>query len=99
MGLTPENLAYVIYTSGSTGKPKGVLVEQGGLVNMISWHQKAYGLTASSCSLLYARTGFDVVVFELFPYLTIGACLYPLASDEMRMDVEKLEGAFYGIKR
>ena len=91
VGLTPENLAYVIYTSGSTGKPKGVMVEQSGLVSMISWHQKAYDLKASSRSLLYARMGFDAVVFELFPYLTIGACLYPLKGDEIRIDVKKLE--------
>ncbi len=37
-----ENLAYVIYTSGSTGQPKGVEITHGGLLNLVSWHQRAF---------------------------------------------------------
>ncbi|MGG4268519.1 amino acid adenylation domain-containing protein, partial [Peribacillus simplex] len=37
-----EDLAYVIYTSGSTGTPKGVMVEHHSLVNLATWHQRAY---------------------------------------------------------
>ena len=91
VSLSVHSLAYVIYTSGSTGKPKGVLVEQSSLVNLSLWYQKAYALQDSSRGVLYAKMGFDAAVFEFFPYLTIGACLYPLAGDEIRMDVKKLE--------
>jgi len=40
----PEELAYVIYTSGSTGTPKGVAIAHGGLANLVSWHNEAYGV-------------------------------------------------------
>src|SRR3989475_9394940 len=37
-----ENLAYVIYTSGSSGQPQGDEITHGGLLNVVSWHQRAF---------------------------------------------------------
>lgn len=69
----PENNAYLIYTSGSTGKPKGVPITHRGLMNLVTWHQRAFGVTASDRATQIANLAFDASVWETWPYLTIGA--------------------------
>jgi amino acid adenylation domain-containing protein len=68
-------LAYAIYTSGSTGRPKGVAVTHGALGNLVSWHRQAYAVTPSDRATHLAAVGFDASVWEIWPYLTAGACL------------------------
>ncbi|MDM8558174.1 amino acid adenylation domain-containing protein [Candidatus Parabeggiatoa sp. HSG14] len=75
-GVQYNNLAYVIYTSGSTGKPKGVLVPHQGLLNLVFWHQRRFEITSIDQATQIANTSFDASVWELWPYLTIGAKLY-----------------------
>ncbi|WP_083629583.1 non-ribosomal peptide synthetase [Tenacibaculum agarivorans] len=87
--IQPNNLAYVIYTSGSTGKPKGVLVEHQNLLHLCYWHQAAFSVTSTSRGTLFAGVGFDASVWELFPYLLIGASIYPIAG-ENRYDLQWL---------
>ncbi|MDO6435734.1 amino acid adenylation domain-containing protein, partial [Flavitalea sp. BT771] len=70
-----DQLAYVIYTSGSTGRPKGVMIEQRGLVNLVSWHLREYEVTAASRSTVLAGVGFDAFGWEVWPYLSAGACI------------------------
>jgi len=72
----PGNLAYVIYTSGSTGRPKGVEITNGGLLNLIHWHQRAFAVTSRDRASMLANVGFDASVWELWPYLTAGASLH-----------------------
>ncbi|HDQ71155.1 MAG TPA: amino acid adenylation domain-containing protein, partial [Chloroflexi bacterium] len=74
--LAGENLAYVIYTSGSTGRPKGVQVQHDSLVNLCAWHRRAYGVTAADRATQLASPAFDASVWEIWPYLTVGASLY-----------------------
>lgn len=74
----PRSLAYVIYTSGSTGKPKGVQIEQRSLLNLCHWHQDVYQVDSNSRATMYAGIGFDACVWEIWPYLLSGACLYPV---------------------
>jgi amino acid adenylation domain-containing protein/non-ribosomal peptide synthase protein (TIGR01720 family) len=74
--VQPDNLAYVIYTSGSTGKPKGVLIHHRNVLNLIFWHQQAFEIIASDRATQLANIAFDAQVWELWPYLTIGASLY-----------------------
>jgi amino acid adenylation domain-containing protein len=87
----PENakrdrdLAYVIYTSGSTGSPKGVLVHHGGLANLVSWHQETFAVTATDRATQIASPAFDAVVWELWPYLTIGASVH-IPAEGVRAD-------------
>lgn len=69
-------LAYVIYTSGSTGRPKGVEITHASLMNLISWHQQAFAITANDRASLLAGVGFDAAVWETWPYLTAGASLH-----------------------
>jgi amino acid adenylation domain-containing protein len=68
-GGHPEHLAYVIYTSGSTGRPKGVMIEHRSVVNLISWHRRAYDVGPEDRATQIAALGFDAVVWELWPYL------------------------------
>ncbi|MFS0838700.1 non-ribosomal peptide synthetase [Paenibacillus sp. 1P03SA] len=90
---TADDLAYVIYTSGSTGRPKGVMIEQRSLVNLAFWHNRAFGVTASDRSMKYAGFGFDASVWEVFPYLLAGACIYVVPA-EIRLDAKKLDDFF-----
>ncbi|WP_198014534.1 non-ribosomal peptide synthetase [Methylobacter marinus] len=85
-----RHLAYVIYTSGSTGQPKGVQVEHRNLVNLITWHQKAFAVNPSSRATQLARFSFDACVWEIWPYLTAGASLYLLDNEETLLSSERL---------
>ncbi|MCI0767842.1 non-ribosomal peptide synthase/polyketide synthase [Bacillus sp. TL12] len=87
--VNPENLAYIVYTSGSTGKPKGVMVEYRSLMNMVSWHQEVYCITAEDRATQIAGIAFDSAVQEIWPYLTAGAALY-LSTEELRVNPEAL---------
>ena len=70
------DLAYVIYTSGSTGQPKGVEVTHGGLLNLLSWHQRAFRITPNDRASQLSALGFDAAVWEIWPYLTAGASVH-----------------------
>jgi amino acid adenylation domain-containing protein len=83
VGRTGSDLAYVIYTSGSTGTPKGVLVEHASLLNLVRWHQAAFGVTAGDRGTQLASPGFDAAVWEIWPYLTAGASIH-IPGDEVR---------------
>ena len=72
----PHEPAYAVYTSGSTGEPKGVLVEHASLLNLVDWHQRAFGLTFADRSTLLASPGFDASIWELWPCLTAGASVH-----------------------
>jgi amino acid adenylation domain-containing protein len=74
--VNPSDLAYVIYTSGSTGQPKGVEVPHGGLLNLISWHLRAFGITQRDRASHLAAVSFDAAVWEVWPYLCAGASVH-----------------------
>ncbi|MCZ8160943.1 MAG: amino acid adenylation domain-containing protein, partial [Microcystis sp. LE19-196.1B] len=73
--IEPNNLAYCIYTSGSTGQPKGVLISHQALLNLIFWHQQAFEISPLDKATQVAGIAFDATVWELWPYLTAGACI------------------------
>ncbi|MCT7979017.1 non-ribosomal peptide synthetase [Laspinema olomoucense] len=87
--VTSNSLAYVIYTSGSTGEPKGVEIEQKSLLNLTYWHQQAFAVSASDRSTQVAGVAFDACGWEIWPYLTAGACIY-IVDSETRRSPEKL---------
>lgn len=87
--LAAENLAYVIYTSGSTGQPKGVEISQSALRNLLGWHQQTYGISATDRASQLAGIGFDAAVWEIWPYLTIGASIH-LPAEDVRLDPVRL---------
>jgi amino acid adenylation domain-containing protein/non-ribosomal peptide synthase protein (TIGR01720 family) len=88
-----HDLAYIIYTSGSTGLPKGVQIEQRALLNLISWHTDVFHVQESSRATMYASVGFDASVWEMWPYLLNGACLFPLKA-ALKLDMDGLFNFF-----
>ena len=86
---TAAHLAYVIYTSGSTGQPKGVQIAHESLLNLIFWHQQAFSITPEDRATQLAGPAFDATVWELWPYLTIGASVY-LPDEDTRVSPLRL---------
>jgi amino acid adenylation domain-containing protein len=80
---SPEDSAYIIFTSGSTGRPKGVEITHANLLNLVRWHQRAFNITPADRSTLQASPGFDAAVWELWPYLTLGASVH-IVDDSIR---------------
>jgi len=89
VSLGPSNLAYLIYTSGSTGKPKGVEITCGGLANLIEWHNSAFGVTARDRASSVAGLGFDAAIWEIWPYLSVGASV-SLCDETSRTSADSL---------
>jgi amino acid adenylation domain-containing protein len=87
--ITGENLAYIMYTSGSTGQPKGVRITHRALMNLVCWHQAAFDVTHADRASQLAAPGFDAAVWEIWPYLTAGACLH-IVGESARKDPESL---------
>ncbi|HEV7684729.1 MAG TPA: amino acid adenylation domain-containing protein [Pyrinomonadaceae bacterium] len=87
--IAPQQLAYVIYTSGSTGRPKGVEITHANLMNLVTWHQRAFEITREDRASLLAGVGFDAAVWETWPYLTAGASLH-LPDEPTRLSPDQL---------
>ncbi len=87
--LRPDNLAYVNYTSGSTGRPKGVAVTHAGLANLIDWHVRQFEIRSDDRASVVAGLGFDALVWEIWPYLSVGATIH-LADDRDRLSAEHM---------
>ncbi len=78
---TPENLAYVIYTSGSTGVPKGAMILHQGLVNYLTWCQRAYPVAAGRGAPVHSSISFDLTITGLFAPLLAGRRVQILPED------------------
>jgi len=89
VSVAQDDLAYVIYTSGSTGQPKGVEITHAGLANLVSWHTQAFSVSATDRASQVAGLGFDATVWELWPYLAVGASVH-FADEEVRNSAELL---------
>ena len=87
--MNSANLAYVYFTSGSTGKPKGVEIEHSGLVNLVTWHNRAYEVVASDRKSQLSGLAFDASVWELWPYLVAGASVH-IPKEETRASWPRL---------
>ena len=88
--IAPTDLAYVIYTSGSTGVPKGVEITHANLNHLIRWHLEAFDVTTADHATHVAGLGFDAAVWEIWPYLSIGASI-SLADEMVRIDPASLQ--------
>ncbi len=83
--ITAADLVYVIYTSGTTGRPKGVQITHNSLLNLVYWHQRTFGLSASDRATQLTSPGFDATGWEIWPYLTIGASVH-LIDEHTRIE-------------
>jgi amino acid adenylation domain-containing protein len=86
---TSESLAYLIYTSGSTGRPKGVEITHRNLLHLVTWHREAFDVSEQDHASWIAGLGFDASIWELFPYLTAGACIH-IPEDHVRVSADAL---------
>src|SRR5277367_1042747 len=86
---TSDNLAYVIYTSGSTGTPKGVEITHRSLMNLVSWHQRNFAVTAQDRATSLSSVGFDAAVWEVWPHLAAGASVH-VPGEALRYQPEAL---------
>jgi amino acid adenylation domain-containing protein len=84
-----EDLAYVIFTSGSTGRPKGVAIDQRGAANTVLDINERYHVTSSDRTLAISSLSFDLSVFDLFGFLSIGGTVVVPDADRER-DAEHL---------
>ncbi len=89
VSLSPQNLAYVIYTSGSTGRPKSVQITHANLLNLISWHNRAFSISANDRASQLASIAFDAAVWEVWPYLVAGSSVH-FPDDATRVSAESL---------
>jgi amino acid adenylation domain-containing protein len=85
----PENLVYIIFTSGSTGRPKGVQITHANLLNLVSWHGRAFKVTPADRATLHASPGFDASVWELWTHLSAGASVH-VVDEAVRTTPEPL---------
>ena len=86
---TSDSCAYLIYTSGSTGQPKGVEITHRNLLHLVTWHREAFDISAKDHASWIAGLGFDASIWELFPYLTAGACIH-IPEDHVRVSADAL---------
>ncbi|MFP4846278.1 amino acid adenylation domain-containing protein [Winogradskyella sp. PE311] len=80
----PEDLAYIIYTSGTTGNPKGVMIENKGVVNLITWLKSYYNIKAGERISQIANYYFDASVEQMFLGLLSGAALVMIDSEVLK---------------
>jgi amino acid adenylation domain-containing protein len=85
-----DQLAYISYTSGTTRIPKGVEITHGNLLNLVFWHRRAFGITASDRASHLAGLAFDAAAWELWPHLSAGATVVLLTDDSMRLSRRQL---------
>jgi amino acid adenylation domain-containing protein len=82
--LKPSNLAYVIYTSGSTGQPKGVEIDHSNLSNLTRWHLDTFQVNSGDRASQLCGVAFDASVWELWPYLAVGASVHISEEDLLK---------------
>lgn len=87
--IKPDDAAYVIFTSGSTGQPKGVEITHGNLLHLLSWHTRAFHVSASDKATMISSPGFDASIWELWPYLCAGSEVH-VVDDAIRTAPEPL---------
>ena len=76
-----NNLAYIIYTSGTTGKPKGVMIENKGVVNLITHLLEIYQMPNNQSILLFANYVFDAAMEQIFLSLIGGHKMVVVKND------------------
>ncbi len=86
-----KDLAYVNATSGSTGVPKCVEIPHSALANMVHAMQSVLHINDKDKCSQIASPAFDAVAFEVWPYLSAGACVDIIDSNIAKSPEELIE--------
>lgn len=70
-----DPLVYIIFTSGSTGEPKGVQISSEAVQSFTRWMSLDFGYTNNDVFINTAVLSFDLSVFEVMTFGTLGATL------------------------
>ncbi|WP_436775931.1 amino acid adenylation domain-containing protein [Yinghuangia sp. YIM S09857] len=81
---SPADIAYVIFTSGSTGVPKGVEVPHRAAANTIDAVGSLFGIGAEDRTLAMSALDFDLSVYDMFAFLSVGGSLVTVDEPHRR---------------
>jgi D-alanine--poly(phosphoribitol) ligase subunit 1 len=70
-----DPLVYLIFTSGSTGEPKGVQISRSAIQTFVRWMSSDFGFTKDAVFTNVAVFSFDLSVFEVMTFSSLGATL------------------------
>lgn len=70
-----DQIIYIIFTSGSTGEPKGVQITKNALLDFDTWLKNDFGLSSKSVFMNQAPFSFDLSVYELVGFLSLGGTI------------------------
>ena len=76
-----DPIIYIIFTSGSTGEPKGVQITQNSILDFKKWLNSDFGLSKNSVFMNQAPFSFDLSVYELVGFLSLGATIVLNSKD------------------
>ena len=70
-----DQIIYIIFTSGSTGEPKGVQITKSAWLDFDVWLSSEFGLSNKSVFMNQAPFSFDLSVYELTGFLSLGGTI------------------------
>jgi D-alanine--poly(phosphoribitol) ligase subunit 1 len=70
-----DPLIYLLFTSGSTGEPKGVQISTEAIQSFSRWMTSDFGFTKEDIFFNSAVFSFDLSVFEIISFASLGATL------------------------
>ena len=86
-----DPIVYIIFTSGSTGEPKGVQITQNSILDFQKWLSNDFGFSNKSVFMNQAPFSFDLSVYEVIGFLSLGATIVLNSKDTIENHLEYFE--------
>ncbi|WP_418178778.1 AMP-binding protein [Aliarcobacter lanthieri] len=83
-----DQIIYIIFTSGSTGEPKGVQITRNSILDFQKWLNNDFGLSQNSIFMNQAPFSFDLSVYELVGFLSLGGTIVLNSKDVIENHLE-----------